>query len=271
MIGLTLLVPVTGGSLWWLSSPEPTSPEPAQVPLPLPLPPYPPRIAEGPEYDHCLDLLPEDPAAAITMADAWRARGGGEPADHCTALAVIANGHLAEGAAMLERLAHKSTAPKLARAMLLSQAADVRLQSDQPAQALQDAADALALSPDNASLLIQHAAAAAALDRQQDAVSDLTRVLSLAPDQTSALVARASALRKLDRMAQAEADVEQALRQAPEDPEALLERGILRQWRGDTVGARTDWERVRSLDPDSQAADLAEQNLALLAVGPKRR
>ncbi len=271
MIGLALFVPIAGGGgLWWLWSRSATQPEPMPMPPPLPVPPYPPRIADGEDYDRCLALLPEDPAAAVTMAQAWRAHGGGDAADHCIALAAIASGHLATGTAMLERLAHTSVAAPLARAMLLRQATDARLQSDQPAEALQDSAEALALAPDNATFLMQHATAAAMLDRQQDAVTDLTRLLVLDPERTEALVARATALRKLNRVDQAEADIDRAIRQAPDDPEALLERGILRQRRGDRAGAQADWERVRTLDPDSLAADLAEQNLALLAAGPQR-
>jgi regulator of sirC expression with transglutaminase-like and TPR domain len=63
------------------------------------------------------------------------------------------------------------------------------------------------------------------------------------------------------------ADAESAVTLVPEDVEALLERGILRQRTGNLSGARADWEAVRRLDPDSPAADLAEQNLALLDAG----
>ena len=52
--------------------------------------------------------------------------------------------------------------------------------------------------------------------------------------------------------------------------EALLEHGILRQRVDDQAGARQDWERAISLEPDSATADLAQQNLALLDAGPDR-
>ena len=54
-------------------------------------------------------------------------------------------------------------------------------------------------------------------------------------------------------------------------PEALLERGILRQRRGDSAGARADWQRASDLAPDTATGDLAEQNMQLLAAGPERR
>ena len=43
-----------------------------------------------------------------------------------------------------------------------------------------------------------------------------------------------------------------------------------RQALGDAEGARADWEQAKSVDPNSSAADLAEQNLALLEAGPRR-
>jgi regulator of sirC expression with transglutaminase-like and TPR domain len=54
-------------------------------------------------------------------------------------------------------------------------------------------------------------------------------------------------------------------------PEALLERGIIRQLKGDTAGAKADWQRAVALAPDSATADLAQQNLALNEAGPQRR
>jgi len=58
---------------------------------------------------------------------------------------------------------------------------------------------------------------------------------------------------------------------APDNAEALLERGILRQLRGDSGGARADWQRAIQLAPDTMAADLAAQNIQLNELGPLRR
>ena len=82
---------------------------------------------------------------------------------------------------------------------------------------------------------------------------------------------RGAARRHLGRLALAQDDVDRALALDPGDAEALLERGILRQRRNDADGARADWERTIALAPDGQAADLAQQNLALLEAGPERR
>jgi len=257
---------VAGGMVWWTRS------SPAGEPLAeaLPVPPFPPRIAQGDTYEHCLALLTDDPSGAMAEAEAWRAKGGGDGAMHCQALAQIASGRPDMGAGLLEQLAGSSDAPELARASILAQAVQARLMMNQPDRAFDDATAALALAPDDADLLIDRATAAGDLGRLDAAVADLTQALALDQQRTDALVLRARAWRREERLDQAERDVDREMALDPDDPEALLERGILRQRRGDEAGARADWRRAQALDPSSPAADLAQQNLALQEAGPRR-
>ena len=88
------------------------------------------------------------------------------------------------------------------------------------------------------------------------------------PQRAAAAASLALALTPQDP---AEDSITTALRLAPRNAEALLERGILRQLRGEVQAARRDWERVLELAPDSPAADLAAQNLALIEAGPSQR
>jgi tetratricopeptide (TPR) repeat protein len=239
--------------------------------LGLPVPPFPPRIAEGEAYEHCLAMLANDPAGASALAENWLASGGGSGAAHCGALAQVALGRPEAGAAQLEALARDSTAPDLARASLLGQAAQARMMAGEPDQALAAASTALALAPDDADLLMGRATAEAALDRPRAAILDLNQALAVDPHRVDALVQRAAAWRRLNRLDLAVADITRAVELDPEEPEALLERGILRQRQGDRAGARADWQKARGIDPNSVTADLADQNLALLEVGPDRR
>jgi tetratricopeptide (TPR) repeat protein len=238
---------------------------------PLPLPPDVPRLAEGPDYDHCLGLLRDDPDGAFGYAESWGAAGGGEGAKHCAALGLLALGEAERAAEQLEQLARNSQGSAAARAAVFSQAVQGWMMANQTGRAYAAATMGLLLAPDDTDLMLDRAVALGTLGRYQDSLGDLERVAALAPDRAEVWVFRAAALRHLDRVDQASAAVDRALAIAPDNAEGLLERGIIRQLRGDTAGARRDWTRAVELAPDSATADLAQQNLALNEAGPRRR
>lgn len=255
-----------------IERPAPPGSRPALVDLlPLPLPPEMPRIAEGADYDRCLALLRDDPEEAMRFAQAWDATGGGEGALHCAALAMIGLGEPDRAAERLERLAASSRGGGLARASVYGQAAQAWMISGDANRAFGAVTLALTLSPTDPDLMVDRAVVLAALRRYGDALEDIDRALAAEPERTEAHVFRAAALRRLERPGEAMLAVERALSLSPENAEALLERGILRQLRGDIQGARADWERVAQISPDSVAANLAQQYLALADMGPQRR
>ena len=261
------LIGIVAAGYWRLSAPAPAPTEETA----LPTPPFPPRIAEGAAYEGCLATLTSDPASALSIAETLLAHGGGEGALHCQGLALIAIGQPAEGAAVLERLARQSSAPPMARALLLGQAVQARSMIGQADKAEDDATAALALAPDDADLFIMRAAAKGAMNRYTDAVNDLNQAILLDGTRYDALVARAAMRRRMNQLDLAQADVSRALALDADNADALLERGILRQRMGDAEGARRDWEHARGVDPNSTTADLAAQNLALLEAGPRER
>ena len=264
-----ILLGLGGGALWWTHP----APEPEAVDLgtdDLPIPPFPPRIAEGPQYDECMTMLIDDPEGAEEMASSWQASGGGDAALHCQALAMIANGDAEAGAETLENLAHGGKVEGLTKVVLLSQAADARIMAEQHQSAVIDTTEALAISPDDPDLLISRATANDALGKQKDAMEDLNQALALDETRGEALILRGSIWRRMDMLTEAKSDIDKAVAIDPDDPDALLERGILRQRAGDLAGAREDWIRARDLDPDSDTAELAAQNLTLLDAGPKK-
>jgi len=237
----------------------------------LPIPPVPPRIAEGAQYDACLDRLATDPSGADAIATALAATpGSAEAAAHCHALAEVELGNTEEAAALLDRLAAGSTAPAASRAVVFAQAAQAWTMSAKAGQAYASAGQALALSSDDPELRIGHAIAALALQKYAEAEDDLTRALTLDPRRADALTLRATANRNLNRVAEARSDVEAAFALDPQNPDTRLERGIIRQRAGDLSGARTDWQAAADLAPDTSTGDLAQQNLALLAAGPRQ-
>ena len=251
-----------------VAMPQPENDDPA---LPLPVPPIPPRIASGADYEHCLGMLAGDPVGAQEFAVSWLAGGGGDGAAHCQGLAQIALGHPERGATQLEGLAASSQAPDVARATVYGQAVQAWMMANNPNQAYVAASHALALAPEDVDLLIDRAMAAATLQHYMDSIDDLTRALDLDRSRTDALVFRAAAWRRMGQVGLAQDDVDRALALDADMPDALLERGILRQRQGNRAGARADWERCIELDQNGPSADMAEQNLALLAAGPKRR
>jgi tetratricopeptide (TPR) repeat protein len=264
-------VVAAGGAAGWRAWRAPEAAAEAAEEAPLPLPPLPPRIADGKEYNRCLDMVDADPEGAKDFAETWGAAGGGDGAEHCLALAEVELGDAEDGAARLERLGTESGAPAAARASVHGQAGQAWMMAGQPDRAYAEETRALALSPDEPDLLVSRAAAAMDLDRLDDADDDLTHALDFDPHRVDALVMRAAAARGLGHLDDADDDVERAFGLDPDNSEAHLERGVLRQRRGDRAGAREDWEAAMALAPDSDTADLAQQDLALLDAGPERR
>ena len=247
----------------------------------LPLRPAPPEAAEGgalpaaeaPSLDAetCARLLATDPEEAGRFALDWTRRGGGEAADRCAALALMALGSPERGAARLEALAARSDAPAERRAALYAEAVQGWMLAGDAGRAYAAATLGLSLAPQDAGLLLDRALAAGTLGRFTEALADLDRAVTLDPRRAEAWVFRASALRQMRRPAEALEAIGRALALDPDHPEGLLERGILRQAAGDAEGARADWRRLLAVAPDSAAADLAAQNLELLDAGPAAR
>lgn len=259
-----MLVVAAGGGAWWFLSGGSTED-------PLPTPPDPPRLVDAPEYERCLQMLDEDPEGARSFADGWAMQGGGEAAAHCAALAALILGDAERAAETLERIAARSQAGIAARAAVFGQAGEAWIAAGRPERAHAALTLALALTPADPELLSERALSSLALDRPAEALRDADLVVAADPTRTEAWIIRASALRRLDRLEPAADSVVQALRLEADNVEGLLERGIIRQAQGDAAGARADWERVLELSPDSAAADLAAQNMALIEAGPSRR
>jgi tetratricopeptide (TPR) repeat protein len=268
LIGVTtaLLVFGAAGGLWFSGLVFDEQQDAA-----FPIPPEPPRLSQAPEYARCLDLLLADPAGARGFARDWYMQGGGEGAAQCEALAQLSLGEADAAAEALERIAARSEAGLAARAAVFGQAAEAWRAAGKPQRASAAASLALALTPQDPELLLERAMARLALNQVPSALVDLDLAVVLDADRAEAWVLRAAAQRRLESLRPAEDSITTALRLAPRNVEALLERGILRQLRGEAEAARRDWERVLELAPDSAAADLAAQNLALMEAGPSQR
>jgi len=218
-------------------------------------------------YRACFEQIAADPANAFEQAMMWRDQGGGIPARHCVAAALVALGQPAEAALRLEELGLTArSAPTAVRARLLSQAGQAWLAARQNERAHAALTTAIDGAPELPDLYVDRAVTLAAARNYWEAIDDLNRALDLQPRYGIALAMRASAYRFIDSLDLAMDDAEEAVRAAPGLPEAYLERGILRRLRGDIAGARADWLRVLVIEPDGDAGDAARANIERLEL-----
>ena len=192
--------------------------------------------------------------------------GGGPPAEHCAATALIHLGLYDDAAKRLEDLARRINKAPDFKAEILGQASQAWLLADRPDAAASLATAALKLAPGSIELRIDRAQARAATGDSHGAISDLDQALTLNPRRYDALTFRSSAKRQLKNNTGALADINAALAIKSNHLEALLERGILHRLKGDNANARKDWMAVLLQSPTSLAAGSARANLEKMDV-----
>ncbi len=236
---------------------------------PLPAPAQRLPAVESDHYDRCMDETRRNPSVAWDDALAWRDTGGGHPAEHCAAVALIGLKQYAEAGRRLEKLADEMfKSPAELRAEVLDQAGQAWLLAGDPVRAVEMLTQGLAITPKDDGIMTDRAEAYAASGKYREAIGDLDQVLARDAKRVDALVFRASAERALKQLDPALRDIEAALRLSPDDPDALLERGNIRRLTGDDAGARQDWLRIVRVAPDSAANEAAKANIEKLDVKP---
>lgn len=225
-----------------------------------------PPSPDSGRYAECLALVGSRPADAWESALAWESLGGGHPARHCAALALIALGHGEEGALRLEALVQDGHAVAAVQAGMLAQAAQAWFAAGQLQQALHDQSAALALVPDDVDLLLDRATTLGELGDLAAAQADLDQAAQVAPKRADVFALRATAGRLRGDLSAAERDIVAALKLDPNQPDALLESGLTARERGNAAQARRAWLKLLQVAPDSSAAALARQNIEALDV-----
>ena len=224
-------------------------------------------IADNQEdtYRRCLSAAEVNPDAGLDMARRWRNLGGGEPAEHCAALAMLSLGDSEEAAHRLLDLAERSTGSHQVRAGLFGHAARAMMDIGAYGQAVEVLDEAIGLNGSDSAFFLDRALCHAAIENYWAAIDDLNVVLDRHAS-IEALILRGSAYRRLNITDLASDDVNRALAIEPDNVNALLEKGLLEQQSGDVVGARKSWMRVLALAPDSPAADAVRGHLERLDV-----
>jgi tetratricopeptide (TPR) repeat protein len=220
--------------------------------------------SDSAHYRLCLSAVNLNPSAALTDADSWAKSGGGVPAQHCAALALVGLRRYTEAGQRLDTIAADRGVPDLSfRAALYDQAGNAWLLAGDGAHAVQSFQAALALSAGDAELFADLARAQAMRHDWHEADLDLNAALQLQPRRADLLVLRASARRALQHYAEANADLELALKLKPGNGNALVERGLLRKQLGDLGGAKRDFEAALKTASGETAAQ-AKENLEAL-------
>src|SRR4051794_4508228 len=149
-------------------------------------------------YQRCLANSSANPAAALADGEAWAKAGGGVPAQHCTALALVSLKRYAEAGSRLDKIAGGPDKLETQfRAALYDQAGNAWLLAGEAQRAVQSFSGALTLSAGDADLFADLARAQAMRRNWQEVVLDLNAALQLAPRRADLLVLRASARRAL--------------------------------------------------------------------------
>ena len=220
--------------------------------------------SESAHYRLCLSAANLNPSAALSDAGNWEKSGGGVPAQHCTALALVGLRRYAEAGQRLDAIAADRGVPDMSfRAALYDQAGNAWLLAGDGTHAAQSFQAALALSAGDADLFADLARAQAMRHDWHEADLDLNAALQLQPRRADLLVLRASARRALQHYAEANADLELALKLKPGDGNALVERGRLRKELGDIGGAKRDFQAALKTASGETAAQ-AKENLEAL-------
>jgi tetratricopeptide (TPR) repeat protein len=221
------------------------------------------------KYEDCMAQAQGLPADGYETALAWEGQGGGDPARHCAAVALIGLGKYEEAATQLESLG-SDLAPKKPQlaAEAFGQAGQAWTSANQPAKALAVQNAGLKLAPDDVDLLVDRAFTQKSLNEFAKALDDLNKAATLDPKRADVLTYRASTYRFLNRLPEARADADAAVTLDPKNAEALLERGIIRRLADDPAGARADWLQVVEMAGGTPAADAAKANLEKLDVKP---
>ncbi len=217
--------------------------------------------SDASHYRRCLADADANPTLALSDADSWSKSGGGVPAEHCAALALVTLKRYSEAGARLDKIAGGGAKLEASfRVALFDQAGNAWLLAGDGARAVQSFSGALALSASDADLFADLARAQAMRRDWAEVVLDLNAALQLSPRRPDLLVLRASARRALKRYEDAGADIDAALKLKPGDGDALVERGLLRRQLGDLGGARRDFEAALKTGSGNAAAQ-AKANL----------
>jgi tetratricopeptide (TPR) repeat protein len=222
-----------------------------------------PQANDSKRYNDCLAQANLNAPVAFATATKWIEQGGGAPAQHCAAVALVGMKRYAEGASRMDALGHAPGVGDL-RPQIFDQAGNAWLLAGNTGKAIVSFQAALTLSANDADLYTDLARAQAMQDDWPEVEADLNAALAIQPRRADLLVLRASARDAQNRFADARSDIEAALRLSPQNADAIMERGSIKRDSGDLKGARLDFQAALTLNPSAATREEAQRNLAAL-------
>ncbi len=222
----------------------------------------------------CLALVSEDPARAHSQAQIRRNETSGTDrvlANHCLGLAATELGLWEDAITAFGAARDETPGEELrARARLGTMAGNAALASgdSQGATAILQRAKTDAQRAASARLqaiaATDLARAFVGMNMTDEALAELQTATSLQPNNFEAWLLTATLLRRLDRLGEAQAAIERAGELAPLESQIGLEAGVIAVLSGREEAARQSWESVIFVQPDSMAAQTAQDYLAQL-------
>ena len=218
-------------------------------------------------YDQCIAATEANPEQAFEEALIWRDQGGGAPAEHCVAMALLGLGHVGEAAVRLDTLAREySGATQDLRSDLMVQAGEAWLLARRSDLAEASFSAALMLTPRESDVWAARARARAMEGEWKNAESDLDAAITFNKTSPEYYVLRSAAHAALGNDDLAVRDIDAALDIDPNFPDALAERGLMRFASANEDGAREDWIIVLNAAPESAAADVARSGIERMEI-----
>lgn len=180
--------------------------------------------------EQCIEKIDRDAEGAYQDGLSWQAIGNPPAARQCTALALIALGEEAEGAARLEELANAPEAGSAdMRAVYLTQSGNAWLLAGMAEQANVTLTNALKLRPGDGELFKDRARARVALKQWAEAGDDLDGAIIQSAGDAESFRMRGHVRLKQGRLSEAWQDVEAAMKLAPTDVNVVVLRGDVRE------------------------------------------
>jgi tetratricopeptide (TPR) repeat protein len=178
----------------------------------------------------CMAKLDTDAEGAYQDGLSWLASGNRPAARQCTALALIALGQEAEGAARLEELANAPDGGTMEeRGVYLVQSGNAWLMAGMPDAAIVTLTNALKLRPADGALFTDRARAYVTLKKWAEAGKDLDEAIRLAAGDAEVYRLRGHVRLKLNQLSAAWEDVSVAMKLAPKDVNVIVLRGDVRE------------------------------------------